>query len=66
MKVQYFSEFFTYFFKGLSINKEVYVKLACMQMYQMNIFVYRVEELIAPVLINQNLNESCIFSILVL
>ena len=35
-------------------------------MYQMNViylplFVYRVEELIVPVLMNQNLNESCIF-----
>ena len=35
-------------------------------MYQMNVmelplFVYRVEKLIVPVLINGNLNESCIF-----
>ena len=39
MKVPYFSEFFTYFFKVLPINafQEVYVKLACVLMYHMNL-----------------------------
>ena len=46
--------------------EKVYVKLACAQNIpdECNLiiwFVYRVEELIVPVLINQNLNESCIF-----
>ena len=46
--------------------EKVYVKLACVQNVSdecnlITVICYRVEELIVPVLINQNLNESCIF-----
>ena len=65
MKVWYCSEFFTYSFKVLPINARGLCKISVHanvpdERNLMTTF-YRVEELIVPVLINQNLNESCIF-----
>ena len=65
MKVRYFSEYFTYFFKVLPINerglRKISVHANVADERNLLLFVYCVEELIVPVLINQNLHESCIF-----
>ena len=50
-------EFFTYFIKVLPISARGLRKISM----RANVPDERVEELIVPVLINQNLNESCIF-----
>ena len=55
--VRYFSECFTYFFKVLIINARGLRKISV----GANVPDERVEELIVPVLINQNLHESYIF-----
>ena len=59
MKVQYFSEFFTYFFKVLLINaRDLRNKISV----RVNVpGEHNLITLIAPVLINQTLKESCIF-----
>ena len=55
--MKYFSELFTYFFKVLPINARGLHEISV----RANVPGERVEKLIVPVLINQNLNESCIF-----
>ena len=48
---------FTYFFTVLPINARGLCKISV----RANVADERVEEFIVPVLMNQNLNESCIF-----
>ena len=66
MKVRYFSEFYAYFFK-VPINTRGLRKFSVrangpdeFNLLTVNLFIC-VEELIVPVLTNQNLNKSCIF-----
>ena len=60
------SEFFTYLFKVLPINTRGLGKISVHanvpdKCNLITAIVCRVEEFMSPVLINQNLNESCIF-----
>ena len=66
MKVRYLSDIL-FFFEVLPINARGLRKISASanvpdeRNVNLPLFVYRVEELIVPVLLNQNLNESCIF-----
>ena len=66
MKVWYFSEFFTYSLKVLSIInarglRKISVRANVPDERNLITVIYCVEQLIVPVLINQNLNESSTF-----
>ena len=65
MRVWYFSEFYTYSLKVLSINarglRKINVRANAPDECNLITVIYCVEQLIVPVLINENLNESSTF-----